>query len=500
MKKLLVPSLIVLLAFLNSCSDENQIRKKAEYNLLSIENETAYKRSFAVALSKAIVSDKNVRDFLRQEALQMFDGDYDVLYGLVKNKEMENGKTLEETLSAQFESIEDLKKIEAALPLLTVFVPTLPEGSFSAEQWETSSQIPFVSMRLSSTNDIPTITPEGKEFVMDADVIPAFPVIVIKDNERMQYNGQPGYGDLKSSRKFSNGEREYKFLDDIFDQEISKTPPSLRKRTSVDSKLISAYNIYSTADGWHRDLIYYGITPTSPNGQFSYDFVETVTYFKFVGDPWLMYAKINDQTPDPGILRGKESSGWADGYYEIRFVSAIQAKNGIGASISNSFASGGGELFEVTYNVERRGTWPFRYDYYTIKTITALERSVNAPIVAWDLANYAPSFRIDVEEVDNTTEVTEQYSETVKFAMNFEVDGTVLEKIGLKFGATTGSDRTTTITKKTMLGSDDLGHFVVNFADKVVTSRSSVLGIRYYNLRDYTNDFISIGVEPKRVQ
>lgn len=128
----------------------------------------------------------------------------------------------------------------------------------------------------------------------------------------------------------------------------------------------------------------------------------------------------------------------------------------------------------------------------------------NMPIVPWDLKNYGASFRIDIEETDITTIVTESTSETTKFATNFSIEGQVLKKIGLKFGASLERTETNTITRQYTLNSDPLGSVVVNFSDKVIVSASypvleSPQTWRYYT-REYANDIFSISVEPKRVQ
>ena len=265
-----------------SCQNEQEVSPQD----LSTNADKQLKTAFANSLSKALVAEKPVRDFIRTEALKMMDGDYDVPYSLVKHKTLANGKTFEETLAPYFKEI-GLKDIEAGLPLLTIFVPTLPENSFSAELWNTETEIPFVAIVLNTINDIPVISPEGEMVTIPANLIPSFPVVVIKENERMVYSTQPGYEQSKATRTFNANGLTYKFLDDAFDQELlKKNSNKLRTatRSQIDQKLIDAYNTYNTVDGWQRDMIYYGITPTSPNGNLSYDFVEHITSFRIAGD------------------------------------------------------------------------------------------------------------------------------------------------------------------------------------------------------------------------
>jgi len=403
-------------------------------------NSDKLKLEFGKSLTTALASEPLVRSFLKQEAMKMMDGDFDIVYALVKNERLSNNKTLEQTLSGYFGGLDKLRKIEESLPLLTIFIPSLPENSFSAEKWNPETEVPFVAIRLNTSNDGPIISPEGEEYILDAELIPSYPVVVIKENERMTVTGVNGFKEANGTRSFSSGSRSYKFVDDVFDNALqAKKKETLRivQDYQIDQKLHDAFSLYSSVDGWHRDYIYYNITPSNPNGPFRYDFVETITHFNIVGDARAIYNVIADQTGDPRIKEGKKSSGWTEGSFEIRAHVLVQAKNGTGSSISNATYVTGPNLFNVTYRVEKRGTWPFRYDYYIINTVTARPQNTNISIVNWDLNRYASAFRVDIEESDNTEVVTISSSETVKFASNFEFNpsfGTDI-KLGLKFGA-----------------------------------------------------------------
>jgi len=89
----------------------------------------------------------------------------------------------------------------------------------------------------------------------------------------------------------------------------------------------------------------------------------------------------NTDVSDPRIHSGKRSSGWTEGNFEIKANVLIQAKNGIGQNIPSDYLVDGTGLFNVTYIIDRRGVWPFRYDYFIINTVTAKPQAVNFPIV-----------------------------------------------------------------------------------------------------------------------
>ena len=212
--------------------------------------------------------------------------------------------------------------------------------------------------------------------------------------------------------------------------------------------------------------------------------------------------RVAGETGNPTIKRGKKSSGWTDGYFEIKVNVLIQAKNGVGSTISSDYLVSGAGLFNVTYTIDRRGVWPFLYDYFIINTVTAKQQLTNYPIVNWGLNNYGASFRVDVEESDNTTVISESTVETTKFATNFGYDlGVSLElvKLGLKFGASLELTRQTTLTRQYTLGRYQMGTVIVNFADKVIVSHCWEC-VAPYNSREYSNNTFSISVEPKRVQ
>ena len=370
--------------------------------------------------------------------------------------------------------------------------------------------MPFVAIQLNTTNNVPIISPEGEEYILDAELIPSYPVVVIKENERLITDKQNGFALTKTTRILTSSRGvSYKFVDDIFDNELKENRKindnhRVVQSWEIDQKLITAFQTYIGADGWQRDYIYYDITPSAPNGQLSYDFVEHIRYFDIVNaNVRAVYDEMAKQTTeaDPQIKSGKKSSGWTEGYFEIRANTLIQAQNGIGSTITNNYLVSGPGLFNVTYTIDRRGVWPFRYDYYIINTVTDKPQLTNYPIVNWDLNNYGASFRVDIEETDNTTIVSESTTETVKFATNFGIDVTVLKKLGLKFGASLERTTSSTQTRQYTLGSYQMGTVVVNFADNVIISNAClVCADPGYVTREYANNIFSIGVEPKRVQ
>ncbi|WP_152572110.1 hypothetical protein [Jejuia pallidilutea] len=158
-------------SFMQSCSNEpfendgnnqqlDNANQKAPKQIesLNLSKTDQLKVDFGRAFAQALKESPELRQFIKQEALKQFNKDYDVLYNLVKHKPVsgkpstrqKNGSvnSLDGLMQNYFEEKGTLDDIQSQLPLLTVFVPKLPENSFSAESWDPNdpSQIPVVGV------------------------------------------------------------------------------------------------------------------------------------------------------------------------------------------------------------------------------------------------------------------------------------------------------------------------------------------------------------------
>lgn len=508
MKKIILPFLAFV--FITSCSDENTIDEvnKTSQTEISLKNINSEMRAkFGRALVKALGDNVGLRSFIKAKALKMFDKDYDVLYALIKDEKLESGLTFGETLEKYFDNPSDLDRIESAIPLLTIFVPELPNESFSAKTWDTSNQIPKVGVAFNHTNDVLMLDYQEEDFTLESKYVPSYPVIVVKECERMIANTQMGYTDAKGSKTFESSKFTFKFLDNVFDNSAPQKRIHARivrnngnvTFSSIDQKVVDSYNIYNGTDGWHRDYIYYNISPNSDRGPMLYDFKEHITSFRMDGDPMLAYYKISDQAGEPQIRTTTTSanSGWTGGGFEFKIRVLFNAKNGLGSEFITYLPMLPTNLFDLTYT--QAGL------YYVLSSVATKEYWCNVPLFSWDLNEYASTVKIEIEEVDLTETTTITDTRTVKFATNFSIDATVLKKVGLKFGASLESTNTSTISKTFTQGNDQLGSVIVNFADKIITSfqSSPTLGgtMESYITREYpSGGYFVITVEPKKVQ
>lgn len=492
----------------SSCDnhDENiENLSSVEVNKLKIDNlydsTSNLKREFGKSLVKSMNESKDLRDLIKNESLKMFNNDYEVLYQMIKNETLENNLTVRDLILKNLGNENLLDDIEMNNPTLTILVPELPENSFSAKLWDTDNQVPKVAVRLTISNDVPLINQDGTEDIIEAKYIPGFPVIVLKDNERIISSNNSTNKNLKTNSIAVINGVNYRFLDDCFDgskkinNQTGRTVPS----PSLDSKLITAYNTYINTDGWQRDFVYYDIAPSTPKGPFKYNFQETIKTFTLQGDPVAAYNKIADQTGDPqatGFLVNP-TGGWTGGNYEFKIRIIVNGKNGVGSEIIKYFNATPDDLFDYYY---AKGTGFPLHMFYFVRIKGLKQMNLNIPIFNWDLDQYASSIKIDIEEIDLTETTILTESRNVEFASNFGVDvsGGYKDyvKIGLKYGTSQKVNSVSTIQRTFTQGNDLLGDVIVNFADNVIIGTDGST----YTTREYNSGLYSITVEPTRVQ
>jgi hypothetical protein len=323
----------------------------------------------------------------------MFNKDYDVLYHLVKDKPL-NGEylknstmvsysTFRELLLTYFDNESDLIEIENQLPLLTVFVPKLPENSFSAENWDVTDAInsPAVAVTMDAENDVPIYFNNGESMVLDAIYIPDFPVVVLKDNERLISNTMNGYTSLETRVLNNGGSQSYKFLDENLDplaivgdpNFINASAPSTTstvtttqstfdfipgRETTVAPFLINAYNAFGgqSTSPWQRDNVYYGLTSTNSSGALSNKYKEAITYIRLEGTPQNVYNQISLRqpgNPDPQLIPSfgrQPDAAWTDGNFEFRIWCTHGSKTDPDGTNSYRILNvGAPELFTTTF-------------------------------------------------------------------------------------------------------------------------------------------------------
>lgn len=185
--------------------------------------------------------------------------------------------------------------------MLTVFVPTLP-SKFSAQTWNPTTQVPSIAVAKVGERDVALYDADGKEEIIPAGRIPATPVIVVKQNERLVVGTatNPLARSISMPTTLRTSSFSFNFKDKSFDGIQPTTTKSAttnrlavnaadnRPTARIDTRNIEAF--YSGVE-WQRDYVYYGITPTITKGALKRNYRETIRSMKFSPDA---FTKMSD--------------------------------------------------------------------------------------------------------------------------------------------------------------------------------------------------------------
>ena len=161
-----------------SCEKESAISIQE----VCVESEFDAHKEFSIILSKALSENPQLRIFLKQEALEQFDRDYDVLYLRSKNELVDGKKTFAEILS-EYDDKGYLDRIEADMPKLNILIPdwSWAEG-FSINNWDTTNNDVSVGYVIDGAK-LQLYNGGKEEFVMEFGQLSEFPIVIINTNE-----------------------------------------------------------------------------------------------------------------------------------------------------------------------------------------------------------------------------------------------------------------------------------------------------------------------------
>lgn len=455
---------------------------RLEENLLdtknSIENLDGLKEKFSYALAKVFNESKGVRELIKKEALKQFDYDYDVLYLLVKEQEIKGEENLEKQILRYMDK-KELSLLIQKIPTLTIFVPTLPDNVFSAENWDILADIPCVAYK----------DDKGKILFVDSigniddtfrdDEIPLFPVVVVKPSERIVLQSaltrSVNSSDILRTGNGINLAFEYP----EYNNQLAQTRIGDNKDIPESLNKVFEAKKYADSNGiWQRDYIYYDIKNKDGNGVLCRNMSECLYSFELTGDAVNMYNIISDQRDDPhyiygeSLVSGRKPDGtlsWPTGWYEGNYEFIIKIYISNDQLVSN-------EIVKALSVSPRKLFILKKKDNDRSRRVIGIESSIKyylpepLPLFDWDIEHYSTSVKISIAEKDeNVTEQTVVQT-TTSFASNFGFDinfGEVVKK-GAKFGVSGSKERKVSTTITRTLGSDELGDVIINFGDDVV--------------------------------
>jgi hypothetical protein len=444
------------------------------------------KAEFARALVNVLAENQSARKLIKDESLKKFNYDYDVMYLLINEIPLDDGQTFDDLMLNYIDS-DTLNLIKEKLPTLTMFVPELPDNTFSAELWDITKEIPQVAIRTTNTNDVPMIDVSGEEWILEGQYIPLFPVVVVKENERIVWNPNA----TKTLKSSIGKNTSFAFIHEDYNNSEAKKNLNT-KSIVVDGytiptdleKVYQSYDIYSNYSGWQRDYIYYNMTPTQTKGVFNYDYIEHIVGFQLLGDPVTgdaqgIIRKIADQTGDPTQKpdRSGNLTAWTDGEFEFHVKLYIGNILGTGNEMLKIIRASGYDLFSAQTKPNPAYTGIGSNAPRAIFShLSCNYLKVSQPLFEWDLENISPTIRISVEEYDPSQSTVSTQSTATKFATNFGFDESWGEKVkkGLKFGASAETTKTVTYQVTTTLSSDKLGDVIVNFGDNIIHNKDLI--------------------------
>ncbi|MCL7986551.1 hypothetical protein M8998_01225 [Sphingobacterium sp. lm-10] len=430
---------------------------------------------FSELLSKATRNNSLLRDFIKIEALKEFDNDYDIFYPFVKDKMVSPTETFRDVILKYAESEVELSNIEKALPLLNIYIPELPSG-FNAESWNTSQELPLVAPNVIKNNKI-RFFDDGKIVdSVDKNLIPAFPVLVVKNNERLRLKDKIS---LKSSTALENP--QYEFIDDAYDRRL-RTKSSNTSASSLIPEVLRARDIMGL-DGfnWHRDYIYYGLTPESNSqGQLNRRIIERIVSMEFSKDAFYV---MSDQPKDPKLHTTVvypsnwpstriQNTFWTEGRFEIQVDVLIGNLQGLGTTLEKHFSAHPNDLYHVLF--EKRTPPRSTNSYYHLLDIQPKEYRLSIDLATWDIQNNSFVWKFIISEKDEQETTTKTERSMSEFATNFGITTSGNQKFGLNFGGSTKRSVDNTFSISVTRNSDQLGTLETDFSRPVLIGNRSM--------------------------
>lgn len=472
---------ILLTLLMVSCSNEEYdvVDNTSSTQEAEMENFDFLIGKFSLSLAKVFSENEDVRELIKEEALKQFDCDYDVLYLLVNDKPLAGGRTLEKLL-LQYLTVEEISSLIHKMPTLTIYVPSLPEDTFSAESWNVQQDIPFVAYK-NEKNQILYVDHKGTVDMIQYDEIPVFPIVVIKPSDRVSlYSTNVRSATTPTILRAGNG------MNFVFEYEDFNNKSRINTRaTPIPDNYKKIYDAKKKSDEngiWQRDYIYYNISTKDGTGVFQKNMSECLYSFELLGDPNAIYRVIADQDDDPKHrpegqgrhpVRGQDwgtEKYWYAGNFEFIVKIYVSSTQLTSNEIIKAISINPTDLFELELQKQGSGRNSNPMRVVGMKKIKKYYLPQPLPLFDWNIENYSASIKVSIEERDDkyTEQNTIETSST--FATNFEFNASLGEKnkVGAKFGASSSITQKVATTITRYLDSDPLGDVVINFGDDVV--------------------------------
>lgn len=465
---------------------------------------------FAKILSKAVANNEELRDFIKAVALEKFDKDYDVFYPYAKDKVLSSGLTFREEL-LKYTSEDVMVSIENTLPLLNILVPDWEWiGAFSVNSWDTSDLDIVVSPAISA-EDKNTLYYNG-DYCCDLPKgsFPEYPVLIVKENERMKVVGP----------ETRSADCLYTFASNVFDPNYIETkvevqPSIVNLESNPGSnyvnaadfeeafpEVVAAWNEYG-ADAYNaqRNMIYFGLEKGEDVGQLNPKVRESIYAIRLydklcMDDP---KGASNDESHDAiignktlynsDVLNEEEllNTLWSDGQLEIQLYATTLDENGnLYVLNENKIPIHGQEIFDLTE--VRRDFYHKtlftrrRFEYYVdLANLQPKWYKLPTPLAfkKWDPSIMSSVIDIKAYEYDKSDEIEIVDSLVTRRGVNVEAQ--IGDKVKLSFNSN-ATNEIQTMKYKICTGSDDLGSIELQYDDFVIKNKvNDKFELKYYS-------------------
>lgn len=488
-----------------SCQKDIVVESSIESNQLKSEEE------FASILSKALYENVDLRQFIHDEALKQFDKDYDVFYPWTKDKLVNNKDSFRDIL-VDCSSETAISSIEKEMPLLNILVPDWGWfGAFSVNSWNVEDNDIVVSSGSSTTGH--RLYHNGV-FLGDLEhgLFPEYPVIIIKNNERMRISPETKSTSIR-----------YEFADDNYNPGIetkgreivtsyifpSTSPGSnfvdLSSFSARCPESIAAWNEYGfDSYGAQRNYIYYNIPKGQSQGMAQNPKIRECVMAIRLNNMNCMERgdskdpKLNEITKKDSEYPTTEdivNAIWSDGQLEIQLYATTVKDGNVVVLNTNAIPVSGKDIFDISkIQVDfYHKTWFANRKYVYIPdqdNLTPKWYYLPTPLSfnMWNPTESSSIIHIHAYEIDES--IPKTVTDTIKIKKGISASSKLGDKLGFDFDF--GSTETTTQYTYTInQGSDDLGETQINFNDYVVRSISgNQCELQYYSTAQL--DFIIV--------
>ncbi len=261
----------------------------------SLQNEEQCMKQFSRILSKAISQDRNVREFLKVQALKKIDNGSNIFYPIAKDERL-GMQSFKEVLSKYTDNKDELDIIETVVPLLNIHIPEY--GDIKVENLDLDD------------NEIPVLY-ENKLYYagdvvdsLDMNELPGFHVFTIGESSSIRVKD-------KLTRSIDNYsiDDKYEYVDRVFDPTYNNVALTRTSGTEVlsdkystkgyvpykdiDPQLLSAFNNSKGQKKATRYLMYYGLNSINETPKtMRTDVRDCIFRFKIAADAFTRFKDI----------------------------------------------------------------------------------------------------------------------------------------------------------------------------------------------------------------